>query len=206
MHRTRALAFLSLAGLVACGSSPPATGGGGPQHQAAGLAVEVEVSSVSLADDCGDLDGGLGASSAIAERSSMAADCAPDADCGGGCEQTTMQLTLSAADAGPATQVEVIKVELVDGQGAVVGVLTPRTPRLWDGERGVYVAWDGAITAGQDIAASVDLSAPDWGSIPGGRWGDGGTLAARVTLSIGGETVVRSSSATAVAPDPMVVT
>lgn len=195
----RTLALLLLA---ACGSSstPPPTGPGNTD----GLAVEIEVASVRLADDCPDELGELSQA-----RSSMeAGDCAPDSNCGGFCEQTTMQLSVSAgAGAGAApVGVEIVRVELVDADGHVIDTMSARGATRWDEATGAYVAWDGNVAAGQTIGASYALTAPDWSKVPGGRWGDGATYQARVTVKVGGVELSRVSAATAVVPDAMVVT
>jgi len=187
--------WLSVLLLAACGSTPSSTT---IVTNTGGLAVEVEVSSISLADDCGGDE--------AASRSALVAgDCAPDSDCGGGwCDQTTMQLSIKAGSGGAATEVRVVKVELLDDAGAVVSTLAARSPQRWDEASGGYVPWDGAVAPGATFGTSFELTAPAWEELPGGRWGSG-PFQARVTVSVGGSELTRTGAAT-VAPDAMVVT
>lgn len=143
---------------------------------------------------------------AMAERSAFAADCAGDG-CGSAfCQQTSMQLELKATGNGVATKVEVIKVELLGQDGAVVSELNPRSPTKWNDATNVYEAWDGVVGVPGDSKTSYSLSSPNWEKVPGGRYGGGQGLAVRVTLAIGDKRVIKTAMAVSVMIDPQVVT
>src|SRR5437762_8571619 len=112
--------------LVACGSSstPKSTTGG----------VTVELASVTLADDCGDdadrpppstlaAAGSDSRPAAMQERKADMAKCQGE-DCRHmerqRCDQTSMQLSLSASE---AAAVRIKKVEFMTDNGAVIGEL-----------------------------------------------------------------------------------
>jgi len=146
-------------------TTPPPTAGG----------VDVEIASVTLADDCAD---------PTAEMSRRAPGASEDMNMGDrACEQTAMQLSLTATGGGP-TQIRIAKVELLGADGKPLGVLESRMPTVWNEGNG-YVAWDQTIAGGQRVQASYKLSAPDWGAIPDGRWNASTTFHVRVTLVLG---------------------
>ena len=179
------------------------------------LEVVVQVSSVSLADDCGASAtpasppaAEMAASARMKPGGSFAAqDCARGADCGhlGGCQQTTMQLALEAGAEGGVTEVHVDKIELLDEQGAVVGLLTGRDPKLFDGK--AYVAWAGSIGPKQRLNISYDLSAPDWSKLGGSRMAAQGRMfKVRVTTRIGDKAVENVAVSAIIVQEPHVVT
>lgn len=152
--------------------------------------VDVEVASVSLADDCPDV--------AVAEAAgdqpdrpsvqSSSVACAPGYDCHGGsrrssCEQTTMQLSIKAA--ASATTIQIKRVELLDRTGKQVGVLTPRRPTRWT-DGGEYLPWNEQVASQQQLTASYALSAPNWDDVPGGK-DAAAPYRVRVTIAIGDE-------------------
>ncbi len=104
------------------------------------------------------------------------------------CQQTTMQLTLTAPDKLPPTSVEVVKIELLDeGTKASLGELTAREPNVWR-SGGQYQPWDGTINARDGLNVSYKLSAPDWNKLAGSRAAAAGkSFLMRVTLRIGGQ-------------------
>jgi hypothetical protein len=100
-----------------------------------------------------------------------------------------MQLSVVAPAGGAATQLTVKKVELFDDKGALIGVLTPRTPTVW-AEDGTYKAWDQAVAPGQELAVSYALSQPPWGTVTE-RWNRTYVLRAVVTVGGGDRSVQR---------------
>ena len=104
------------------------------------------------------------------------------------CQQTTMQLTLTAPDKLPPTSVEVVKIELLDeGTKASLGALTAREPNVWRSD-GQYQPWDGHVLASDRLNVSYKLSAPDWTRLAGSRAAAAGkSFLMRVTLRIGGQ-------------------
>ena len=142
---------IGLVALAACSSStsaPPPIGA--TPKPVAATEVTVEISSVVLGDDCGG--GARPAPPPTATKLAVApsaptmepdakraprdsdADCARGQDCNVGrmaCEQTSMQLALVAPAGAQPTTITIKKVELLDGAGAVVDVLTARLPTRW---------------------------------------------------------------------------
>ncbi|MBK9071926.1 MAG: hypothetical protein IPL79_13125 [Myxococcales bacterium] len=137
-----------------------------------------------------------------------ASDCAGEG-CGRGfgpCQQSSMQLALAAKGTGSATKIEIVKVELLDASGAVIGELAARRPQLWQDASGNYGPWDGNVATAGDLKAMFSLSAPDWSKVPGGRYGSAAGLSVRVTVAIGDQRVTKSATAVSVMVDPQVVT
>ncbi len=158
----------------------------------------VELASVTLADDCGDVGRPPPppATPAIQPQApAMPAASEPAARCAGpdcanhlrrACDQTSMQLALAAAVATTPTVVAVKKVELLDERGASLGELTARGATAWSDAAGAYQPWDQTLPAGGKLSVSYALSAPDWSKIPGGRWeAHAKKFQLRVTLTLG---------------------
>lgn len=150
--------------------------------------VSVELSGVTLADDCGEAgqapppvtkpdpkdskDAKVEAKQdPNASQTISAGACADITNCHGPtqppCQATSMQLSLRAPADAKAATIHVTKVELLDG-GKVVDVLTARKPSKWADSS--YVTWDEAIAAGQTLATSYMLSAPSWDKLTQGRY------------------------------------
>ncbi len=164
---------------------------------AAATDVAIELSGVTLGDDCGAAApppaqpgrlasadslhapsaGGRApsADSARAPAATSAGACADPRNCHGpaladqACEQTSMQLSLRATRGPGPTTIRVKQVELLDASGKVVGVLTASKPSQWDA-KGNYVTWNESVAPSQVLATSYTLSAPDWTAISNGRW------------------------------------
>lgn len=172
------LPSLALFALAACWSaSQPTT----PRE---GGAVDVQVASVSLADDCPDPVAAAPADKPSISSSSVA--CFEGHDCNASsrrrsCEQTTMQLALRSTGTGGA-KIAIKRVELLDASGASLGTMAVRNPTRWT-EAGEYVPWNEAIDARQEVTASYALSLPaDHEVLDVSK-----TYRVRVTVSIGGE-------------------
>jgi hypothetical protein len=199
-----------------------------PQPQPQGDVI-VELSGVTLGDDCG-----TGwtppppapmptPSKAPAEsRSQVApqrrapggpaamapADCA-EPGCGGGhnraCQQTSIQLALRATGTTAPTPIRIKKVELLDAKGASLGELTATSPTRWS-TAGSYQAWDQSIAPGEQAAVSYVLSSPAWHSMEGGEWGQTGKMfQVRVTVLVGAKDRVIEKKAIqpTIMPPPM---
>ncbi len=137
-----------------------------------------------------------------------ASDCVGEG-CGRGfgpCQQSSMQLALAAKGTGAATKIEIVKVELLDAGGAVIGELAARRPQLWQDANGNYAQWDGNVATAGDLKAMFSLSAPDWSKVPGGRYGNAAGMSVRVTVAVGDQRVIKSATAVSVMVDPQVVT
>lgn len=127
--------------------------------------VSVELTAVTLADDCG------GASKAKSAKTDSARGARR-------CEQTSMQLAITAAD---ASRIRVKSVELFDEDGRSLGKLTASKPTRWSKDNGRYEIWDELVPAGSPIHASYVLGQPDWSHI-GNRWNRTYTLKTVVTI------------------------
>lgn len=164
--------------------------------------VDVAIASVKLADDCGETVAGDAAEKQ--DVSSMAGDCAGDCSFSRVCEQTQLQVSVRSMAAGP-TKVGIKRVELLDDSGKAIGTLRAKAATRWSND-GSYAAWDQVVAAGEVMAASWALSAPDWGALPGGR-DPSRKVRVRVTFSIGdGEKTFEKEAAISAFSDPDVVT
>ncbi len=225
------LALLAVA-LLGCSKAAPTAGphdrpepGVAPMR---GPEISVELSGVTLADDCPDgqptkavpppvITASAGAAPAakqaagslVAQDSARSAAVCAGPDCqmpppsAAACEQTSMQLAVRSSE---ATQLVVKKVELLDNDGVVVGELVARGATRWDASQ--YVAWDEAIAANAPLSISYQLTAPDWNKIAKGRWkAMGMKFQLRVTVSVGtSERTIEKQSISPALPEPAVAT
>ena len=162
--------------------------------------VLVELSAVTLGDDCGDSGrvapaarrapstpasreaskypwgepASREASKSRGQPASMsrpaASDCAVTG-CGSYPPCTQSSMQLSLSSSGAQpTPIRVKLVELLDANGNVLGKLAARAPTRWDEPSG-YVTWDQTIAPNQMISASYSLEAPNWAKlVEGGQW------------------------------------
>lgn len=135
-----------------------------PPPRATPAKVSVELTAVTLADDCGH-----------ASKAKAKADSARGAR---RCEQTSMQLVITASD---ASRIRVKSVELFDEDGKSLGKLPASQPTRWSEGNGRYESWDELVPAGSPIHASYVLGQPDWSRI-GNRWNRTYTLKTVVTI------------------------
>jgi hypothetical protein len=159
-----------------------------PLQQPARPATRVELTAVTLADDCR----GAPPSSAPApvkvakaERSEepkekRKADSARERMGPRLCEQTSMQLSIFA---GEASSIEVKSVELFDEAGTSLGTLSASKPTRWSDASGLYETWDQTFSASSTSSVSYVLTQPKWAQI-GDRWNRTYTL--KAVLSVGG--------------------
>ncbi len=112
------------------------------------------------------------------------------------CEQTSMQLSATAAAGAKTTTLRVKKVELFDDSGAALGVLTAKSPRVWSVAKGAYQPWGGSIAAGQTLNVSYVLSQPSLN--PVGRHDL--TYTVKATVTVGGDAQTVSKDVHIAAP------
>ncbi len=148
-----------------------------PPPPAAPLDVSVQLTAVTLADDCGGATqaGAARAKSARSEPSGVAAQRYQRR-----CEQTSMQLALRAS---AVAKIEIKSVELLDEHGKSLGMLAARSPTQWSQGASRYTAWDETLAADTPLKVSYMLQQPNWAKI-GNRWNRTYTL--KTVVSIGG--------------------
>ncbi|MEO8700753.1 MAG: hypothetical protein ABI867_11955 [Kofleriaceae bacterium] len=122
------------------------------------------------------------------------------------CEQTSMQLAITAQPGVKPTTIKIKRVELLDKEGKVLETLTASSPMKWT-DKGVYAAWDQGISADAAVKASYALTAPNWNKYGGRMTAHTKTFQLRVTVTIGSsDRTVEKTSITPVRIEPMVVT
>jgi hypothetical protein len=166
-------------------------------------ATRVELSSVTLADDCGGTPpGSAPAKTALkAEESEAKAKSKSKQDSAYAptlakrrCEQTSMQLTVIAGD---ASSLHVKSVELFDEAGKSLGTLTATKPTRWSSTTMTYEGWYATATASTESSVSYVLSQPKWDHIAD-RWNKTYTL--KTVLTVGGVDQPAQKDVTLTAP------
>jgi hypothetical protein len=140
-------------------------------------AARIELTAVTLADDCG----GAAPYQAPAQshtRVKGAASAARSDRQRARCEQTSMQLAIIADD---AATLQIKSVELFDESGTSLGTLTASKPTRWSAAKSIYEAWDESVAADSTSNVSYVLSQP---SYPGDRWNR--TFLLKTVVSVGG--------------------
>lgn len=180
-----------------------------PQPKTAQSDVMVELSAVTLGDDCGGnvppppkpakAPSRAAPPGAMVAPSEAPADCGGP-DCGGGrynhCHQTSIQLAMEGRGTGAPVPVRVKKVELLDAKGKLISELTASQPGKWSDASATYEAWDQNVAMGELPSVSYVLSAPKWWEMEGGQYAQTGkTFQVRVTLSIGAKDKVVEKTA-----------
>lgn len=100
------------------------------------------------------------------------------------CEQTSMQLGITAPAGTKPTTIQIKKVELLDAKGKLLEVLAARNPTRFVDQ--AYAPWDEHVGAGEKVSAMYALTAPNWDKLTGGRWNaHEKAFQLRVTFSIG---------------------
>jgi hypothetical protein len=153
----------------------------------------IELTAVTLADDCG---GAAPSSKAVkAEMKAGAKGKAKqDAAYQRRCEQTSMQLSITAGDAG---KIQIKSVELFDDAGKSLGTLTASKPTRWSDANGLYETWDETVAAGVTSSVSYVLGQPKFD--PGEeRWNRTYTL--KTVLTVGGVDQTAQKDVTLTAP------
>lgn len=176
---------------VAFAQPPPPAPAPTPPPPAPAPTTTVELTAVTLADDCG----GAAPAHAPAKRALKAkSDSAHVSRGARRCEQTSMQLAITASAASTLT---VKSVELFDERGRSLGKLAARKPTRWSDTRGLYEAWDEKLPAATLVNASYVLQQPNWARI-GDRWNRTYTL--KTVVSIDGVESSARKSVTLSAP------
>jgi len=191
MKNVLALAIVAaLTGLVACSSHER---GPKPQPPIDPAKVSVQLTAVTLGEDCGG--SGLPAplpieTAAPTVAPKRAAASKPSHDMAGEraaasmmriCQQTSIQLAIvSPTGIGP-TELTVKKIELFDDKGTRIGELTAKAPVVWID--GAYKPWDAKAEPGKTHFVSYPASQPDW-SLVGDRANR--TFVVKVVVSVGG--------------------
>jgi hypothetical protein len=150
---------------------------------APGGKVSVELTAVTLADDCGGTPP-WGPPAAPTRKADIDADDSLKGKSKSAvkrrCEQTSMQLSAASSDGKP-TKITVKKVEMFDDTGASLGELAASTPTYWS-KNGMYESWDQMLGPAAQVSVSYVLERPDWDRIQN-RWNRTFTL--KVTVTIG---------------------
>jgi hypothetical protein len=209
--------LVTAAAVAACGSpKAKSASNGSSAGSAAGSAgaVTISVSSIHLAEDCGEIAStppvnptAVSPTSppppgviARPERRAQPSDSVRMDESEPQCDQSALQLQLVAAATPSATVIAIRKIELLDETGKVLGELTPRSPTQWM-PSGQYTAWDQSIAGGATIKASYALSAPSWPAYGLTRASAAQqTFRLRVTVTANGSEQVVSGQATVVSP------
>jgi hypothetical protein len=130
-----------------------------------GLSVDVAFASAHLGTEMCTHD----ESRDLTTKSCAAID--PDAGaprgtglCGGPCDYSHVNLTLTASGSGTATTFHVLGGAILDGNtNAVLQQITANTPLSWDGMQ--YATWDETIAAGATLKVQYTLTPPQWSTI-----------------------------------------
>ena len=164
--------------------------------------VTVELSGVTLGDDCGaswtpppPVNRPASPAKAAAASESMQDPAAAPARRPPGtapaqyapsyCQQTSIQLALHATGTSAPTPIKIKKVELLDANGKFVVELTASGPTRWS-DAGSYQTWDQTVAPNEEAAVSYVLSSPAWHSMEGGQYAQTGkTFQVRVTVLVG---------------------
>lgn len=116
--------------------------------------IQVELASVTLSEPCQvKAEAGPQGAGPMAKSKAKADMTRPL------CDRTSMQLAISAEEAG---EIAIKSVELFDDKGTLIATLTWQPPNAW--VEGVYKSWDQKIAAGQKLNVSYPLSQPALGS------------------------------------------
>ena len=162
-------------------------------------ATTVELTAVTLADDCGGTAPWAAPAKpdpAAKEKADRKSEIAPPAQKSMAkrrCEQTSMQLSISGPAAG---DVKVTSVELFDDANKSLGKLAWSKPTKWSESSATYEVWDGKVAAAP-VDVSYVLEQPKWDTI-GDRWNRTFTLKAVVT--VGGVATNAQKTVTLTAP------
>jgi hypothetical protein len=124
--------------------------------------VEAAISAATLGNDCAAKSSGF-----------AAGDCAASSDagvyepCGGGCQQSNMQLALTNAGKSKVS-IAVVEVHLLDAAtSARLDDVDAKNARIWDGSK--YVSWDASLAPTATAKVSYDMTQFDWATIGGGN-------------------------------------
>jgi hypothetical protein len=165
------------------GPPAPAPAPAPPPKTAPKASARVELTAVTLADDCGGTTPNRAPSVRADEsRAKRSQDMEQDSSARGArarqrCEQTSMQLAIMSTD---ATKIRVKSVRLYDEDGKLVATLTASKPTKWSTSTSMYETWDESVSSGT-FNVSYVLSQPSWDRVVD-RWNKTFTLKAVVTV------------------------
>lgn len=138
------------------------------------LAIVVQMTAATLADDCGIP---AAAPKAKRGRTSSGARARMARRCG----KSSIQLSVAATQDAEAAKVTVKSVELLLESGTSLGMLEAQTPTVWS-DNG-YEAWDENVDPGEDLSVSYTLAQLDWSQVKDRA---NQTFTVKAVVSIGG--------------------
>ncbi len=208
MRVASTLLMLGLLGCTKAGpSSDPITNSPpGAKPPPAVAPVTLQITAVTLGEDCGFVAAPAPAAPAGQSERKRAPGAERQADMGESakraCKHSSMQLAITGAPSGSPQTVSVKKVELFDEKGTLIGELAWRNATVWS-QDGTYSAWDQTVAASQALSVSFQLSAPDWSKVVD-RYGHSFTV--KAVLTVGGadrsvQREVRADAPAALPPD-----
>lgn len=132
--------------------------------------ISVVMSSATLGDDCSGVGTVPVRAAAPAPKKSRASNEGVSADMAESdaprgaaarraCQQTSMQLSVTAGAKAAATDLAVKTVQLFDEKGKLVAELTASSPSAWSAQ-GSYAPWDQKIKPGQTLSVTYALTTP----------------------------------------------
>lgn len=135
-----------------------------PQPTASG--IEVHMTAATLADDCG---GGPNRPPKVETKTKAKRAKSDEARSSmrqgaRACEQSSIQLAISAPADATATKLTVKSVELLLESGTLVGKLEVRAPSVWSDEGG-YLPWNENIEPADEISVSYAMTQPNWSGV-----------------------------------------
>jgi hypothetical protein len=148
---------------------PPVEGTGTPTDPTPSAAeVRVAISSVLVEDDCPEVT--PPAPTQAPMRRPPPGDAPPGvvaSKARWACQQSAMQVSFDNVGKRDA-DVRIEAVRMIDlANDRSVATLVAREPRSWSDGASAYADWNQHVIAGKQIAASYELSAPDWGRVAG---------------------------------------
>lgn len=148
--------------------------------------IVVLLTAATLADDCGGVPNTKPKPSAAPkQKSKMKGDRASGFKARREkrrCEQSSIQLAITATAEATAAKIAVKSVELLLASGESVGMLQTQTPSMWSDPDG-YQPWDENIEPGQDLSVSYGVSSPEWNQVKDRR---SQTYTVKAVISIAG--------------------
>lgn len=140
-----------------------------PTPEPESIEVVVLMTAATLADDCGGGPNTRPKPAAAPKakndtRNKGRTDRARRSSASRLCEQSSIQLSVTAPKGAAPAKMVVKSVELLLASGASVGMLQTRAPSVWSEETG-YEPWDENVEPGQDLSVTYALTRPDWSQV-----------------------------------------
>jgi hypothetical protein len=148
---------------------PPVDGTGTPTDPTPSTAdVRVAISSVLVEDDCPETT--PPAPTQAPMRRAPPGSTPPGvvaSKARWSCQQSAMQVSFDNVGKRDAN-VRIEAVRMIDlASDRSVATLVAREPRAWSDGASGYGDWDQRVVAGKQVAASYELTAPEWGRVAG---------------------------------------